>query len=572
MELDAEIRKFVLENAIKYEGKPSVKSVMSAIMGSRQDLRKKAAEVKALVLKMVKEVSALSLEEQKSQLAKIAPELLQEATISESADKELPDLPNTDSWSKIVMRLAPFPSGPLHIGNARMVLLNDFYVKKYNGELILVFDDTIGSAEKVLETDAYDLIPEGLEYLNVEWHRTVYKSDRLELFYEYAVDLIKKKEAYVCDCDANTWRKEHKNKKKACACRTLTIEQNLARWEKMLDGSYPERAAAVRLKTGMDDPDPAMRDHVILRISESEHPRIGTKYRVWPLLEYSWGIDDHELGVSHIIRGKDLVKEGKIEQHIWNLYGWQNPELIYYGRLKFQDAKLSKSKSRREVVEGVYSGWDDPRTWSLQSLQKRGIHPDAIRKVLLDLGLSIVDIAISMKPVYAENRKLRDASANRYFYVQSPVWLTHQGLPPEIKTAESLVHPDFPERGKRIIPISKEIAIEERDYKRIKDGSIFRLKDLANFILRKGENPSCDFHSFEVDIIRDKGGSIIHWVPKDESVPLELITLDGEVLVNGICEPSINNAKLNQFIQFERVGFVKIFQTTPILRASFAHK
>jgi glutamyl-tRNA synthetase len=365
LELKAEIRKYVLENAIKYDGKPSVKSVMSAIMGSREDLRGRASEVKDLVIKIVSEIEQLSLEEQHSQLEKIAPELLQEQP-TELETKELPELPNREKWDKVVMRLAPFPSGPLHIGNARMVVLNDFYVKKYNGELILVFDDTIGSAEKVLETEAYDLIPEGLKYLDVEWHRTIYKSDRLDLFYKYAFDLIEKQEAYVCDCDAKKWRKEHKIKQKACACRSLSVDENLARWEKMLDGTYPEKAAAVRLKTGMDDPDPAMRDHVILRISESEHPRVGSKYRVWPLLEYSWGIDDHELGVSHIIRGKDLVKEGKIEQHIWNLFGWQNPELIYYGRLKFKDAKVSKSKSRREVIEGVYNECDEFRRWSLQ--------------------------------------------------------------------------------------------------------------------------------------------------------------------------------------------------------------
>ena len=571
MELEAEIRKFVLENAVKYEGKPSVKSVMNAIMGSRQDLRARAGEVKDLVVKLVSEISKLSLEEQQSQLTQLAPELLQDEVTSKPETKELPELPNIDQWSKVVMRLAPFPSGPLHIGNARMVVLNDYYVKKYNGELILVYDDTIGSAEKVVESDAYDLIPEGLEYLDVEWHRTVYKSDRLDLFYKYAVDLIEKNEAYVCDCAADIWRKEHKIKGIPCACRTLSVEENLARWEKMLDGTYPERAAAVRLKTGMNDPDPAMRDHVILRISESEHPRIGTKYRVWPLLEYSWGIDDHDLGVSHIIRGKDLVKEGKIEQHIWNLYGWQNPELLYYGRLKFQDAKLSKSKSRREVIEGVYTGWDDPRTWSLQSLQKRGIRSEAIRKVLLDLGLSIVDISISMKPVYSENRKLRDADAPRYFFVQSPIWLSIENLPDNFDHTEAQVHPDYPERGVRKIPIAEIIGIESSDYDKMKNDMVFRLKDFANFTLKKNESPRCVFHSIEVEKVREAHGPILHWVSKEPNVPVELITVDGDVL-KGFCEPSIIEVKTDSFLQFERVGFVRVIQTEPLIRASFAHK
>jgi glutamyl-tRNA synthetase len=575
--LENEVRKFVLDNAVKYDGKPTVKSVMSAIMGSRADLRPRARVIKEIAQRLVAEIEKLPIEKQRSELMEIAPEML-EVTPEIIEEKDLPDLPNINQWPKVIMRLAPFPSGPLHIGNARMVILNDYYVKRYNGELILAFDDTIGSAEKVVEPAAFDLIVEGLEYLNVKWHRTVYKSDRLELFYKYAVDLINRNAAYVCDCDAEIWRSKHKVKGKACPCSFLTVEENLARWEKMLDGTYPERGAAVRLRTGMTDPDPAMRDHVILRISETEHHRVGTKYRVWPLLEYSWGIDDHELGVTHIIRGKDLVKEGKIEQHIWNIYGWQHPELIYFGRLKFQDARLSKSKSRREVLDGIYSGWDDPRTWSLQSLQKRGIHPDAIRKALLDLGLSITDISISMKAVYAENRKIRDADAPRAFFVGHPVWLDLDGIPEEIQTAEAPIHPDFPERGFRKIPLSRqktdasvEVGISDRDYQRMSTGEFFRLKDLANFTLKKGKKPKGTFHTIDVDEIRKVGGPIIHWIPKKDSVPVALTMIDGEI-ETGLGEPCIRDFAVGTFIQFERVGFARIFASGDEIKAAFSHK
>jgi glutamyl-tRNA synthetase len=575
--LENEVRKFVLDNAVKYDGKPTVKSVMSAIMGTRADLRPRARDIKEIAMRLVLEIEKMPIEIQRTELMNIAPEML-EAVPEIVEERDLPELPNVDKWPKVVMRLAPFPSGPLHIGNARMVVLNDYYVKRYDGELILVFDDTIGSAEKVVEPDAFDLIPEGLEYLNVKWHRTVYKSDRLEIFYKYAVDLINRNEAYVCDCDADVWRNEHKVKGIACACSFLSFEENLSRWEKMLDGTYPERGAAVRLRTGMTDPDPAMRDHVILRISETEHHRVGTKYRVWPLLEYSWGIDDHELGVTHIIRGKDLVKEGKIEQHIWNIYNWQHPELIYFGRLKFQDATLSKSKSSKEVRDGTYTGWDDPRTWSLQSLDKRGIHPDAIRKALLDLGLSVTDISISMKAVYAENRKLRDADAPRAFFVKSPVWMNLDGMPKDIQNAEAPVHPDFPKRGTRIISLSREkadapaeVGISDRDYKRMSKGDIFRLKDLANFTLKKGKKPKGVFHSTDVDEIREAGGSIIHWIPKHDSVPVELTLIDGE-LVSGLSEPSLREIEKGTFLQFERVGFARVYEKGEQIKVAFSHK
>ena len=235
------------------------------------------------------------------------------------------ELPNLDRFKEVTLRLAPYPSGPLHIGNSRMVVLNDYLAKKYKGKLYLVFDDTIGSKTKIIDPDAYDSIPEGLDYLDVKVHKTFFKSDRLDLFYDYATQILTKGSAYVCTCDGGTWRTTFKEDKIACPCRSLSIEDNLARWEKMLDGTYPEQGAVVRLKTEMDAPDPAIRDPVMLRISEREHPRVGSKYRVWPLLEFSWGIDDYKLNISHIIRGKDLRKEGVLEERIWDVFQWKKP-------------------------------------------------------------------------------------------------------------------------------------------------------------------------------------------------------------------------------------------------------
>jgi glutamyl-tRNA synthetase len=288
-------------------------------------------------------------------------------------------------------------------------------------------------------------------------------------------------------------------------------------------------------------------------------------------LEYSWGIDDHELGISHIIRGKDLVKEGKIEQHIWNIYDWKHCELIYFGRLKFQDATLSKSKSSKEVRDGTYSGWDDPRTWSLQSLQKRGIDPEAVRKALLDLGLSVVDISISMKSVYSENRKLRDQEAPRAFFIQEPVWLQINGLEEEV--AKVPVHPDFEERGVRKIPLVREgdkleLGIQPTDLKRFKSGSLFRLKDLANFTIKK---KTATFHSIDVDEVRKVNGPIIHWIPKIGSVPVELTLIDGRNVM-GLAEPGLAEMPVGTFLQFERVGFARIYEVGDPIKVSFSHK
>jgi glutamyl-tRNA synthetase len=211
-------------------------------------------------------------------------------------------------------------------------------------------------------------------------------------------------------------------------------------------------------------------------------------------------------------------------------------------------------------------------------LQKRGIHPDAIRKALLDLGLSITDISMSMKAVYAENRKLRDADAPRSFFVRSPVWLDLHNVPEDIQSAEAPVHPDFPKRGTRKIPLSRQkadspvkVGISDIDYGKFSEGELFRLKDLANFTLKKGKKPKGTFHSLNVDEVRQVGGSIIHWIPKPDSVPIELTMIDGE-MVAGLGEPGMRANKEGTFLQFERVGFARIFQSGDDVKAAFSHK
>ena len=348
-------------NAIKYKGKAEIKSTLGAVIQSDpQFFKSKIAEIRPIIDSTVKQVNDMTLEEQKERLFEIDPDSLQEP---QKKKKEIKiELPNLDRFKEVTLRLAPYPSGPLHIGNTRMVVLNDYLAKKYKGKLYLVFDDTIGSKTKIIDPDAYDSIPEGLDYLDVKVHKTYYKSDRLDLFYDYALQIITKGSAYVCTCDGVTWRTTFKEDKTACPCRSRTIEDNLDHWEKMLDGTYPELGAVVRLKTEMDAPDPAIRDPVMLRISEREHPRVGSKYRVWPLLEFSWGIDDHELNISHIIRGKDLRKEGVLEERIWDVFQWKKPTITLYGRMKLYDLQLSKSESAQKIRSGEYSDWTDPRT------------------------------------------------------------------------------------------------------------------------------------------------------------------------------------------------------------------
>ncbi len=559
--------KIGLKNAVDFGGKPNKKAVMGKLMAERGDLKSQARDIIPILDQMIEEINNLSLEEQNNKLLMLDPQALDKKETQEET-RELPPLPNIDDYQGVVMRLAPYPSGALHIGNARMIVLNDEYAKKYNGELILFFDDTIGSPQSLRENpkakyvlpEAYGLIKDGLKWLGVKYSKTLYKSDRLDIFYKYCEKLIDDHMAYVCFCTANEFREKYKNQGVNCPHRKFSIEENIGEWKAMLQGQYHEGEAVVRLKTGMDQKDPALRDQIILRISDAEHPRVGKKYTVWPMLEFSWAIDDHLIGASHIIRGIDLVKEGIIEEFIWDHFGWKKAKLLYYGRLRFPNLKLSKTKTRNSIQNGVYKGWDDPRTWSLQSLEKRGIKPEALRRTLLDLGMSQSGIEFSVNWLYSKNRDIIDEISDRYFYIENPITVIIQDVPSGEYLAEPLLLPTNPAKGRRKIYCDVEdnqlkLIINFSDAKKIIDNEILRLKDLINIQIKSIDLDkkviNSSFHSKELN----REFAIIHWLPKDDNIKVLIVKLDGSIS-SGLGETNLLNIPMNKTIQFERFGFV----------------
>lgn len=394
---DDKIYAYALKNAVEHEGKAVEGAVISSLF--HEGLQKE--EVKDIirdVKKIISEINKLGLEKQQEEFEKL------EKEVSHREIREgLPELPNAKK-GKVVLRIAPFPSGPLHIGNARQYILNDEYAKMYKGKLIFVMDDTIGSEEKQIAKEAYKLIPDGLKWLNIKYSKPViYKSDRLKIYYKYAEELIKMNKAYVCSCSQEEIKK-NRVEMKECLCRQYPVNEQVQRWKKMF--SSKPGSFTLRIKTSMQDKNPAFRDRVLFRISERVHPRVKKKYRVWPLLEFSWSIDDYLLKMTHVIRGKELMIETEMEKYIFNIFGWKMPVFIHTGLLQFEGVKLSKSKGQKEIREGRYFGWHDPRTWSLQSLEKRGIEADAVRKFILGLGLTQNEIIVPIDVLYAENRKI----------------------------------------------------------------------------------------------------------------------------------------------------------------------
>jgi len=559
---------FALKNAVKYESTPQLGPIMRAIMGTFPEFRSEAKNIKERLSEIIPKIETMNLEERKNKLLSLDPEALKEEEIQEE-EKGLPPLNNLDKYEKLVMRLAPYPSGALHIGNARMVVLNDEYVKNNNGELILFYDDTIGSPKALRDSpnakfvlpEAYTLIEEGLEWLGVNYSEVYYKSDRLNLFYEYCEKLIENGLAYVCFCNAKDFREKYKNIGIPCPHRETSVKENIKEWKNMLSGKYSEMKVVVRLKTGMNQKDPALRDQIIMRISEAEHPRVGNKYIVWPMLEFSWAIDDHLIGVTHILRGVDLVKEDFIEDFIWEHFKWKKAEFMHYGRIKFPKMKLSKTEARNNIQNGIYEGWDDPRTWSLQSLKKRGIRPEALRETLLESRLSESGITFDVKKLYAKNQEIIDSISNRYFFVENPISLEIESVPFEEYIAEPLLLPSNPKMGKRIIKgkIDKKnklhMLIALSDGKKIKIGEVIRLKDLANIqilsINLKNRKIKAYYHSLELN----RDFKIIHWVPKEKNLKVSILKPDGTYSM-GYGEINLLKIPMNKVIQFERYGFV----------------
>jgi glutamyl-tRNA synthetase len=538
---------YALENALLHGGKARIDAVLAKLF--REGLKKEELnKVMPLITKTVSEINKIPRAEQERKFS-----LLKELIAPKAKPREgLPELPHAKG--KVVLRFAPFPSGALHIGNARAALLNDEYAKKYHGKLLLVIDDTIGSEEKIIVPEAYKLILEGLDWLRVKYAKPViYKSKRLELYYKYASELIKKGKAYVCFCSAEKLRANRATGKE-CECRAADIDKNLLHWGYMLSKKAKPGSATLRIKTSMQHPNPAFRDRVLFRISDRKHPKTGSKYRCWPMLEFSWAIDDHLLGITHIIRGKELMIESEMEKLIWDIFGWKHPVLIHTGSLSLEGVKISKTKSREEVESGTYRGWDDPRTWSLQSLAKRGIHPEALRKFCLSFGLTQTEVTAPIDMLYSENKKFVE-TANRYFFVDSPVKIQIQNAP-KLQAALEL-HPDHPERGARKFLTKGEFYLAKEDFDKISHGEVYRLMHLLNFVK---QNTALKFHSAEHK--KELNAKLLHWLPahKEEEkklVKAKVLMPDG-TFVEGLAEPEIKKVKVGTVVQFERFGFCRL--------------
>jgi len=553
-DVELRARRAVLENALEHDGTARTGPVLSRLLATDASLRPRAEELRTVVASMIAELGGVPVGELADRLDQLGgPEApRRDSRLEETAG--LPDLPGAIP-GRVVLRMAPFPSGGLHIGNARMLFVNQYYRERYEGKLLLVFDDTAGSDEKRVESEFFDLILGDCELAGVRPDSVLYKSDRIPHHYPWARRVIEKGAAYVCRCPAELLR-ENRLHGRPCPERSQDPAQALEEWEKMLANVYGPGEAVLRLKTDLADPDPAFRDRVLFRISEIDHPRVGRKYRVWPLLEFSWAVDDVELGVTHVVRGKDLVMEDRMERFLWDLLGIAGPPFLHWGMLRVREAKVAKSKSYREVRSGVYDGWADPRTWSLRSLDRRGISMDALREFTLSFGLSLTDIEVPAETLYAENRKRIDASTFRRSFVAEPVKVDVEGYPFDLTEVLLANHPDRAELGARPVRAGPAFFLARQD---VTDhlGEEVRLKDLVNVRLPQEPAPQEGALHAEFTSRPNKRLPRLQWVGATGAVPVDVLELDGSHR-SGFGEASLASARPRDIFQFERFGFVRV--------------
>ncbi len=571
--LESRARRLALENALAHEGGARPGPIVARLLATDPALRSRSADVTAVVGRTVAEVNGLAKDRLELELASLGGAEAEGKREERSGAGELPALPGAEP-GKVVLRMAPFPSGALHLGNLRMLFLNDAYRRRYDGQLYLVFDDTIGSEEKRVDLEIFDLIREDLAHADIPVDRTFYKSDRVPRFYPWARRVIEKDAAYVCTCPATVLR-ERRAQGIACEHRAQDRATTLEEWERMLGGSYGEGEAVLRLRTDPHDPDPAFRDRVLFRISELDHPRVGRKYRVWPMLEFSWAVDDVELGITHVIRGKDLVTEDRMQQFIWDLLGIRGPPFLHWGLLRVREAKLSKSKSYAEVKSGAFDGWADPRTWSLQSLERRGIRLAAVRRFTLSFGLSLSDIEVPAETLYAENRQLIDPTTMRRAFVPDPVRVEVAGYPAGLDTVTLPNHPERTELGTRTVRAGPTFYLPRSELVRHAGGEI-RLKDLLNVAVPKELPPPDPMATVPVTFTSRENKKLprIQWVGAEGSVAVDVLQVDGTHTI-GRGEAALAVGDPGTTYQFERYGFVRVASSwardTEPVAVSFGH-
>ena len=511
------------------------------------------------------------------------------------------DLRTNKYGGRVHTRFPPEPNGYLHIGHAKSIVLNFGVAEEFGGLCNLRFDDTNPTKE---EAEYVEAIKEDVRWLGFDWEdREYYASDYFEQLYEYAVELIKKGKAYVCDLspeEIREYRGTLTEPGKESPYRNRSVEENLDLFQRMRAGEFPDGSRTLRAKIDMAHPNLLMRDPVMYRIMHATHHRTGDKWCIYPMYDFAHCISDSIEGITHSLCTLEFENNRALYDWFLDELDLYHPQQIEFARLNLSYTVLSKRKLLKLVESGYVSGWDDPRMPTLSGLRRRGYTPEAIRDFCERIGVaktnSVVDVALLEHCVRQDLNK----RAPRRFAVLRPLKLVLINYPEDlVEEMECVNNPEDPSMGTRKVPFSRVLYIERTDYRENPPKKWFRLAPGREVRLRYAYFITC------VDAIKDENGEVVelhctydpvtrggsapdgrkvrgtlHWVSAAHALKAEVRLYDRlfskpnpldvekgedftanlnpnslEVLTSCWVEPSLAGAAPGSIYQFERQGY-----------------
>lgn len=542
MKIKEVIRKYALQNAVKYDGKANIGAVIGKVLAENPELKKDAQNLSREAYKIINEINSLTLEKQKEELEKHADQLKE--TIKEKRD--IFSVFEIKEGEKVVTAFPPEPSKYPHIGHAKSIFLNYELAKRHNGKFILRFEDT---NPKLTAKEFYNIHLENYEWLGIKPDLVEYASDYVEKFYDVARRMIPQDNAYVCTCSQEIMKK-NRFEGKVCTCRILTIVEHFKRFDDMFKSK--EGAMVLRLKGSMQHENTTMRDPTLLRIIEHEHARQGKKYRIWPTYDFENAVMDGLEGVTHRLRTKEFELRNELQTYVQNILGFKQTKIYEFARFNLEGVESSGRIIRELIKKKVLIGWDDPSLTTIAALRRRGFEPTAIRNFVLSTGITKTEATLTWDDLIVHNKRILDAKANRYFFVHEEKEIKIENAPEQ--TVKLKLHPNAKER-KREFKVTDTFYIEKADFRKLSVDKIHRLMDCLNF--RKKGNQLI-FDSLEYEKFKKNPGLIMHWLPKSNDLLKAEIMMPDKKIIKGILENTSAELKDGAIVQFVRFGFCRL--------------
>jgi glutamyl-tRNA synthetase len=538
--------KVVLKNAYDF-GSVHGKVVLGLVLRSYPELKKDVPAVMKEIDTAIKKVEKLTPNQIKEKLTVLDSSLLQKEEKVKRKKGELPELKNA-VLGKVITRIPPEPSKYNHLGHAASFLINYLYAQKYKGKCFLRFEDT--NPEKAAMEFVAAMEEDVLNYLDIKVDKTIFVSDHLDTYYQYAEKLVDEGKVYTCSCVSESISK-HRRDMNNCPCREKDTQQVKQEWRKMKDGKFPEGAMTLRLKISMQHKNAVMRDPVIMRLSYTPHYRQKKKYKVWPMYDFENAIEEGLMKITHVLRSNEFESRIELQNHIRELFSLPNPEVKQYARFNVTGAVTQGREIKKLIDSGKYLGWDDPRLVTLRALRRRGIVKQAFYELAKVIGMSKTNSELDFAVIAAINRKLLDKEAARFMFIADYQKVKITGAPKQ--NIELNIHPHH-NKGGRPFTVGEMFYLSQKDIEEMKDGEVTRLMGCLNFVKQGGK--------FVFDSVEPrKGTKKIHWLPDDAVQEVEILMPDATIL-KGYAEESINKVKEGDVIQFERFAFCRVDKKT----------